>query len=209
MQLQATVGAPSATQQPGQQPNLRAGGLSDLIVSEFLGRYGEATYRRQSFSGATQAGVATSAAFATGYVGLCLSNPLGSSVNLHLNKVGYSSIVAQTVAMAIGLMVGYSASANVTHTSPLTPRSNFVGVGAPGVGMLDSAATLPAAPTLQAVLGTLDTGALTVAVGSGLTLGDLESSIILPPGGFACIYTTSAAAAGSILASFGWQEQPL
>ena len=208
MQLQSTVGAPSASQAPGQQPNLRAGALSDLIVSEFMGRYAEATYRRQQFSAANQAAAATTAGLATTYTGLCLSNPIGSGINLHLNKVGFASIVAQTSAFAVGLMVGYSAAANVTHTTPGAPRSNFVGVGSAGVGLVDTAATLPTAPTVQAIFGTVHTGAITVDSVTGLAMVDFEGSLILPPGAFAAVYTSAASVAASILAAMGWQELP-
>jgi hypothetical protein len=208
MQLQTTVGAPSSSQAPGQQPNLRAGAMSDLIVSEFMGRYAESTYRRQNFSAATQAALATTAGLATAYTGLILSNPVGSGVNLHLNKVGYASIVAQATALAVGIMVGFNAGTNVTHTTPAAPKSNFVGVGVAGVGLVDTAATMPTAPTLQALLGSIDTGAVTTVTVSGLTVVDLESSIILPPGAYAALYTSAASAAASLLASIGWQELP-
>lgn len=206
MLLQGQVGAPSASQAPGQQPILRQGALSDLTVSEFMGRYGEACYRRQQFSGATQAAVATTAAFATTYTGLVLTNPLNSPVNLHLNKVGLASIVAQTAALGVGIMVGQSTTA-VTQTTAITPRSNFVG-SAVGYGLVSSAATLPVAPTLQQMLGSIGTGATTVQQ-LQLTVLDLESVIILPPGTFAAIYTSAASAAASILASFAWQELPI
>jgi len=208
MQLQSTVGGPSSTQNPGSQPNLRSGGLSDLIVSEFMARYSESTYRRQNFSAANQAAVATTAGLATTYTGLVLSNPLGSGFNLHLNKLGFASVVAQTSALAVGLMVGFSATTNVTHTTPVTPRSNFYGVGVAGVGLVDQSATLPVAPTVQAIFGVVDTGAITTVTQSGLGLIDLEGSIVLPPGAYVAVYTSAASAAASVLASIGWQEFP-
>lgn len=169
--------------------------------------YADKAIRRQLFHAATQAALATTAGLATTYTGLVLCNPVGSSVNLILNEVGFASIVAQTSALAVGIMVGYNASTNVTHTTPDTPRSGYVGVGVAGVGLVDTSATLPTAPTVQKILGAVQTGAITTGAFGGLAVYDLKGSIVLPPGAYAALYTSAASAAASILASMAWEEQ--
>jgi hypothetical protein len=52
------------------------------------------------------------------------------------------------------------------------------------------------------------TGAITVTPGF-LNQIDLEGSIILPPGGFAAIYTSTVSGAASLWASMQWEEVPL
>jgi hypothetical protein len=209
MQVQGQSGNPPTTASlgVGTAAPLRQGNMGEAIVSELHGRYYEATYRKSTFAAATQAALASTAAFATTYTGLCLSNPIGSNVNLVLNKIGFASILAQTTALAFGIMTGFNASTNVTHTTPGAPSSNFVG-GAAGVGLVDTAATLPVAPTLRQVLGVVDTGATTVATVDACEY-DLEGDIIIPPGGFAAIYTSSASVAASLLASMAWEEVPV
>ena len=204
--INGTVGG-SAAQAVGTNPTnlaLRIGPTSELIVDELHGRYYETTVRKAMFSGSNLAGVTTTAAFATTYTGYCLSNPIASTVNLVLTKVSYTPVVAQTAALVMGIMTGYSASTNVTHTTPLVPLSNFVGQPA-GTGLIDSSATLPIAPTRLILLDTLLTGAITTTT-SGGRLIDMEGSVVIPPGGFAAFYTSAASVASSLAFSMMWEE---
>ena len=214
MLIQTQVGpiATTSSMASGSQSPARAGQLGDLITSELHGRYYEQCYRRNIFSAANQAvAAATTAAFATTYVGLYVANPVGSTVNAVILKVGYGFIVAQpTGGNIIGLMAGYHASTNVTAGGAITPRSNYIGVGAAPVCTAGAgSATLPIAPTLVQVFGSVLTGAITVSNTNPLTVMDMEGSLILPPGGFACIYTFIASAASSLVASFTWEEVPV
>lgn len=208
MQIQGQVGQPSAQSiQPGAQPLVRLGQLSDVIVSELHGRYYEQGYRKTSFGAANQAAVATTAAFATTYTGLVLYNPNGSAVNLVVQKFGAAPILAQTTTLALGLMIGQSTTA-FSGVTALTPRSKNVGSGVQPVGLVASAATLPVAPTLDTVLGYLGTGATTVdQLLPGLF--DIEGSIVLPPGAFVAAYTNAASVAASLFFSVGWEEVPV
>ena len=212
---QGQVGAlaTSASLAAGSQPVQRFGNMGDAIVSELHGRYYEQAYRKASFGGSTGGIVAT--ALASGLTasytgGLVLANPYGSSVNLVLQKVGVGFVVAQTNAAVIGLGVGQSATALTGTLTSMNPRSKNIGSSAAPVGQLYSSATitLPVAPTLDTILGPEDTGALTVnGVGPGGTI-DLEGSIILPPGAFACLVSTAAGTASSLVAAFAWEEVP-
>jgi len=204
--INGQVGGSSA-QTTGTNPAnlaLRIGPTSELIIDELHGRYYETTVRKAMYSGANLTGVTTTAAFATTYTGMCLSNPIGSTVNLVLTKVTYAPVVAQTAALVMGIMTGYSASVNVTHTTPLVPLSNFVGQPA-GTGLIDSSATLPVAPTRLILLGTLTTGAITQTLLNG-SVTDMEGSVVIPPGGFAAIYTSAASVASSLAFGMMWEE---
>lgn len=209
MLIQGQVGAPGAQSlTPGTQPTVRAGQLGDVIVSELHGRYYETAYRKALFGGCNQAGVTTTAAFATTYTGLVLANPNGSAVNLVLNKVGVSQILAQTTVSAVGIMVGFSTT-NLSGSLTAVPvRSKFLGAPA-GTGLLYSAVTLPVAPTLDTVIGSLYTAATSSIPVVPAFLIDLEGSIIIPPGGYAALYTTTATTASSLIASMQWEEVPV
>ena len=213
MLVQNQVGpiASSVSIAAGTQAPNRSGQLGDQIISGMHGRYYEQCYRRNIFSAANSTPVVTVIGLATTYTGLSITNPIGSSVNCVLLKVGYGFCVLQpTSGVIVGLSTGYNTSTNVTHTTAMVPKSNFYGVGAAPVCLVDSSSTLPSAPTLQMVFGScLNGSALTITNTSPLTAMDLEGSIILPPGGFAAFYTTIASGAASFVGSFIWEEVPL
>lgn len=207
---QGQVGPQSSTASigVGVQPPIRLGNMGDLIVSQLHGGHYESAYRRALFSAANQAATTTTVGLATTYTGLCLSNPVGSGYNVVIEQVGMSFIVAFPAAAALGIMVGYNSGTNVTHTTPVTPRNQFFGVGAAGVALVDAAATLPTAPVVNTVLGAGLTGAITTSVTTGLTNFDLDGSIVLPPGGYAAIYTSTVSGTSGFFGSFLWQEVP-
>lgn len=190
----------------GAKPIARGGAQGEQIVQDLHGRFYESTFRKALFSGATP-GVTTSVGLATTHTGLCLTNPIGSNVNLVVNAVGIGELVAPAAAMAIGLATGYNAATAVTQTTPITPASNFVG-GGQGVGLLASSTTLPTAPTLRTIFGSAGTVA---ATGFGQTGGVylLDGSILVPPGGYVCTYTSTASGASGLAFSFQWEEVPI
>lgn len=189
----------------------RLGNMGEDIVSELHGRYYETTYRRNKFYGSNGATPSvTTVALATTYTGLCLYNPAGSTVNLSIDKVGYSFLVAFPAASTIGLMVGYAAAGIVTAGAAASPgASSFVGQGASGQGKVALSATLVGTPTLHTVFGQGLTGLITTATAVDNTIVDFEGSIILPPGAYAAIYTSTVSGAASLAASFQWEEVPI
>lgn len=208
MLIQGQVGpvASSTSLSAGVQATVRMDNLGGLNASQLLPRYYETTYRRSMYTAATLGNtpVATSSQLTTTYTGLCIANPTTSSVNVVITKCGYASIVAQTSALAVGLMTGVGASI----TGAITPRNRFVG----GVGsqcLSSTSLTLPGTPVLETILGTIHTGALTVTGIQPMTNVDLEGSLILPPGAFCAFYTSAASAASSLHLSFQWVEVPL
>lgn len=210
MIIQGQVGpqTSSSSLSTATNPNLRLGNMGDLITSELHGRYYEAAYRRSIFTAANQAAVATVALGTTAYTGLSLSNPAASGVNLVMLKGSYALSVAVTTAGYLGIETGYNAATAVTHTTPGTVTSALIGVGSAGQGLVDTAATLPTAPTARLFLTNTGTVATT-----GFNIGapnvfDFEGSIIIPPGGYIAYYTFATNTA-SWFFSLLWEEVPL
>lgn len=185
----------------------RSGKQGEALASDLHGRYYEQTYRGNRYGGSITGQVTTVGA-ATTYTGLCLSNPIGSGVNLEIDKVGAAFLVAFTAASTIGIMTGINTATNVTHSVAAVVRNKKIG-GAIGFGLLDSSAALPTAPVLDMVLASGLTGAITTGQEIPGVLVDLEGSIILPPGSYAAIYTSTASGTASMSASFGWSEVPI
>lgn len=205
MLIQPLVGPQN--QSDGNVPAaVRAGRQGDLIVSELHGRYYESTYRGAGFSVAIQSVATTSVGLATTYTGLCLANPITSSVNLVLNKCSLmQSVIQATQVEAYALAFGFNASTNVTLTAAATPQSNVIGSGAVPVAKAATSATLPTAP-LYGVFVTSTPGATT---DSGTGVIDLEGSVILKPGAYACWVTPAQASVAGLWFSFSWEEVPV
>ena len=206
--MQLSVQSGVQNNQDGNPFFTRGGKQGEMSVSELHGRYYEQTYRGNMFGGAVS-GVALSAALSTAYGGLVLVNPTGSKVNLVLNKVSWAPLVAQTAALSLGLLRGFNINSAVTLTTPVSAYAkNGQAIAGQGVGQLASAATLPTAPVLDRLLGSLLTGALTVATQGG-TIIDLEGSEIVPPGGYVGFYGSVASVAASLAFGMDWEEVPL
>ena len=193
---------------PGTQVPLRQGNLGDAIVSELHGRYYETNYRKMLFNGGV-VGVTTTVGLAVAYTGLILSNNPGNTVNLVLQKCAYAFTIVFPAVAVIGLMTGFNAGTAVTHTTPVTPRSQYFGTGPSGVGTLDQSATMPTAPTINTILGAGLTGAVTTTPYIPAGIFDLEGSIILPPGGYCAFYTSAVSPTGGASFSFIWEEVPI
>lgn len=211
--LQVGPLATIASLSPSILSPLRGGNMGEEITSQLHAPFYEGAYRGSRFVGGMQAviGTALSVAGATTYTGgLVLSNPVGSSVNAVLETVGLGFVVAQTNASVIGIGVGYSTTALSGTLTSVTPRSAKVGSPfSPQCGLYSSASiTLPIAPTLAAVLMSVDTGALTVGVNAGGVF-DLKGSIVLQPGAFAMLWSSAAGTASSMMASYQWEEVPV
>jgi hypothetical protein len=165
------------------------------------------------FSGGNQAVVATAlaAGLPTTYTGgLVLANPIDGTKNLVIQRAQAAFIVAQTNAAVIGLGVGYSTSALAGTLTAVASVPAVAGSSAAATGKLYSSAsiTLPAAPYLARILGSVDTGALTVAVDAASLALDVQGSIVLPPGAFAVFLSSAAGTASSFFGSFVWLELP-
>lgn len=214
MLIQGQVGQPTISSiQAGSTPAIRQGQLGDVIVSELHGRYYETAYRRNMYTAVLNSGTTTSAGLATTFTGLLLYNPQNSTVNVVVNKVGYSFLVAFGAASAIGVMTGVSPTNPGTATTNTTVRANYVGLpNGSGQAIAYSTATLTATgatPVLHSVFGSGLTGAITTVPFVPGLFNDYEGSIILPPGTYIATYTSTASGTSGLLASFQYEEIPL
>ena len=173
-------------------------------MQELHGRYYETNCRQALFWAANTAATTTSVALATTYTGLCISNPAGNTKNLVLLKVGFALAAAPAAIAPVALITGYAQAGVVTHTTPLTPASCFIGTGLSPTAKADAAATLVGTPAYTVpIMGGFTASALP-SVSPALI--DLEGSIILPPGAYAAIGTVTAT---SMFGSFFWEEVPI
>lgn len=217
MLIQNQVGpiATTTSISPGLQVPARAGQLGDMIVSELHGRYYESTYRRAMFTGATQAVIATAtvAGLTTATTGVpVLYNPIGNTNNVVITKVAMGFVLAPAAPLIYGIATGFNGATTLAGTlTSVIPKSRFIGLGAAPTALMyfSASITLPTIPTLDIILGTVDTGAITTAPGGPAVVYDLEGSIILPPGAYALVYTSTAMLANSLMASFQWEEVPI
>lgn len=153
---------------------------------------------KQIFNACTQAAQAVSVALNTTYTGLCLSNPNASQRNLFLLRVGVGLSVAPAGIAPIGIIGGISTT-DVTHTTPGTVVSTFLGStsgtpaslqqGIPSVGLVDTAATIPTPTWLEMLMGGFTAAALPA---SPLANFDFGGSWVIPPGGFICVGALTA-----------------
>ena len=160
----------------GTPVTVRLGQQGDQTVSELHGRYYEQTVRRNMFSISTQGtNVTTTAALATTFTGLAISNPAGSGVNLVLNQFTAAQF-AVGVAGTIGIMGGIG-----VLTASLTPQSRLIGSGAVSAALASASATI-STPVLIATYGSVGSGATTVPLAFQGICKDFEGSVIVPPG---------------------------
>lgn len=163
----------------------------------------------RTFFGANQAGVTTSVALATTYLGICLSNPAGSTKNLVLRKVGIVFNVVFAAFTSIGLITGWAAGGITVHTTPLTPRSGRVGVADTPIGKLDAACTLVGAGANAPLWARWLTATPAATQSPAGTQFDIDGGIVVPPGGYVATGTLIASPASSFLGSMEWDEVPV
>lgn len=176
------------------------------LVTELHGRFYQQAVRGNIFSASIQAVATTTVGLATTYTGLCISNPITSTVNAAINIVSVmQSVLQATQVEAYAIAVGFNASTNVTHTAALTTRSNKIGSGLVSQVLADTSATLPTAPFYHTFIH--DTATAT-ANGTGAVV-DLGGSIILTPGAYALWVTPAQASVAGLWFSFQWEEVPL
>lgn len=182
---------------------------SNALVSGTMSYAGELHVNvggRQLFMAANQTGVTLSAALATTYVGICLSNPAGNAsgslpINFLLRRVSGIVTVAPAALIAFNLITGYLAAGITTHTTPLAIRSGLVGTGPTGTGKVDSACTLVGTPVWAMPLS----ASPVTANSPGFNI-DLNGAIVIPPGGYVAIGATVAGPASGFFGGISWQE---
>jgi hypothetical protein len=206
MQLQLQVGPQIV--QDGVPATMRGGKSAEAIVTELNGRYYEQVYRGNTFTAATQAGVAITnlATTATGFI---LSNPAGSGKNLVLLEIALAQ--TSTAAAAANAAIVLAANINpvataVVHTTPLTIQPALLGGTAGSVAKADSAATLPVAPSVVRVLWQPSVSATATTAIPPYVKDEVAGALAIAPG---CAVSLSAFSAVSAIAHFTWAELPI
>lgn len=136
--------------------------------------------------------------------GLALSNPYGSGKLLVVKQVRFAPSTAPAGAAVVGLAVSPAISQTaVTHTTPAVVH-NAIAKGSnidTGVGVVDSAATLPAAPVWLRPIGSVVAAS---SIEPSIYIDETNGSIIIPPGANLSLSYLTTAAVG--IASFTWVE---
>lgn len=215
--IQGQVG-PITTNQSlasGTIATMRLGNMGEQIQSQLHPGLYEATYRRAFFTASMQAVLATAtiAGLSVSTTGApVIYNPIGSGVNVVLSKVGVGFALQPATQVIYGLATGYNASTAPSGTlTSLTPKSRFVGVGATPLAQVycSAAITLPTVPTVDVVFGTVGQGAITTSQQGAGGIFEIDGGIVLPPGGYAIIWTHAIMLASSLIASYSWEEVPI
>lgn len=200
---QGPMAANIATRAGAYQP-AGLGKTGDLLIGQSQAQYYEQAYGQMIGQIMNPSAVTTSAALATTYVGLCLSNPAGNTKNLVLLRVAGAFIVAPSTITNLGLITGYAAGGITAHTTALAPFNGLIGTGAALTAKADSACTLVGTPVWTMTLGQAPTATTSLSFNV-----DLGGAIILPPGAYAAIGTNIAGPASGFQGSFEWAETPV
>ena len=154
---------------------------------------------------AASAGAVTTSTVSTTSTGLAISNPWGSGKNLVIVQVRFMMSVEGAAGSVTGLGVSPALSTTqVVHTTPMVIHNGLMSGSDvdTGVGLVDAAATLPAAPVWLKPLG----GAIDDIVTESMPcmLEEPNGSLILPPGSDLSLMYLTTATVG--IASIVWVE---
>jgi hypothetical protein len=179
-----------------------------VIFGAGMGDYQELAQRGFVFAGGNQGpgGTTTTVGLATTYTGLVLSNPAGSPKNLILLQVSLAIVGAPAALSTFGLLAGYAAGGITVHTTPLSPQSTLLSSAASGAAKVDSAATLVGSPFLFLPFGVTPITGATAQVVNPPVIGnlyDIKGSLVIPPGGYVGIYTSTVV---TIIGGMTWAE---
>jgi len=176
------------------------------VVTDAHGRYAEAARRGSLFVAHNVAAQALTVGLATVYTGLCISNPLGNKFNAEILGYGFALTVAPAAIASIHMQGGYSAIANVVHTTPLAApgiQNTLLGIGAPSTMKADSSATTVNPGYVLPLMGGFTAAALPA---SPMVWHDVSGLIVVPPGGWVAIAALTAVTG---FGGFAWEEVPI
>ena len=205
--IDTRCGPAASTDGPGDQP-LRQGRTSELAVVDAHARYAEASSRAALWMAANSAVQALSLNSTATATGLILSNPAGSGRNIIIVEICVSIAAAITAVADIVLCANVNPVAVATvHTTPLIVRNALLGASGTAVGLVDSAATLPAVPVIvRPLLGWHWVTAGTTACGL-FVRDEVAGALAIQPG--CSVSLAAVTVAHSVLASITWEEMPI
>lgn len=203
---QVSIANPLSVASAGTTPTMSGGAYGEGLASELLGRYADQTRRGLVFSATNQAAQAVTVALATAYTGLCLSNPIGNTKNLHILGASYALSVAPAAIASLHIIGGYSATAAVAHTAALTApgaQNMLLGTGPASTAKVDTSATTVNPGYVVPFMGGFTAGAFPA---TGPAVVDIGGSLIVPPGGWVAIGALTAVTGFGF---FLWAEHPV
>jgi hypothetical protein len=151
------------------------------------------------YAAANQAAVATTAALAGTWTGLCISNPTGNSKNFVMHEFSWGMSVVGSDDGAVGLITCTIAA----PASVITSINQYRG-GAASTAYVDDGATIVGGALIRPC-GDYGTGATNLIVSTGPHVIDLKGGIVLTPGYTLATYTTTATTAAFVF-GFVWEE---
>ncbi len=186
---------------------LRLGKTGELGVSFVHGKYYEAAVRgRLHYS---HCAARAMSAPATSAIGNIVWNPPSSGVNCVFYQ--YNVVYLVTDADALEVDFCYSAQATVPGSVTVANASGPCLVGA--VGTPTSAAKAYAIATITTaatpIRALMEIGDARLTLGPCNSSGDLEGSIIIPPGYLASLHSIAAAGTAGITSTLVWEEVPI
>lgn len=174
-----------------------------IVATDAHGRYTEAALRGGIFVASNVAAQAVSVALTTTYTGLCISNPLGNTKNLVMLSCNYAISVAPAAIASLHLIGGYSATTNVTHTTPLAApgvQNCLLGTGPQASGKADSAATIVNPGYIMPLCNGFTAASLPNQTALWV---DLAGIFVLPPGAWLALGALTAVTG---FGGFVWEE---
>lgn len=206
MLAQGSVGPIFAQDSTTPTGGFRQDRFGAIVSSQLMPRYYEQASRGNIYVASNVGAQAVSVALATTYTGLCLSNPLGNTYNIALLGGQYALSVAPAAIASLHLIGGYSATSNVTHTTPLAApgiQNCLLGTGPTSVMKADSAATIVNPGYVMGLGSGFTAAALYSTTPSWI---DFSGMIVIPPGGWVA---WGALTAVTGFATLVWMEVPI
>lgn len=167
------------------------------------------------FSAANQtaikiSGIAMQSSTLMAYSGLCLSNPVNSSVNVSVMGAGISLTAVEVGCSGFFLATGGS-STDPYHTTSIPAQSSRVGLGLIPKAVVDSACDLNTQPNYFMPFNNM--ASPTAGAAPPFMPLRLDGSLVLPPGGYV-IFAGSPGANGQaqpvgFTFHFLWEEIPI
>jgi hypothetical protein len=182
--------------------NLRLDRQAGLLTSGLHGHFTEQALNENIFCVSSQAAVATTAALAGTWTGLCVTNPAASRYNMAILEFGGSLSVAGSDDGSMGLL-GCTIAAPASN---VTIKNMKMG-GRSSIGIADDGATIVGGYVIGAPFA-YGTGATNLVNQTGTFVWNLDGKLIVPPGYTVATYTTTATTAAFIF-YFIWEEIPI
>ena len=174
------------------------------VIAIAHGEHNEAVIRDNVLMSASQAADTTSVALGAAYLGVCISNPIGSGHNLSILKAGWVHSVAPAAIATVHLAGGWASTGITAHTNAITIYNMKIGSPATSVANADDSATLVGTPIyILPLIGGFTLGTLFAAP---MATPDIGGIIMVPPGAYVCIVTLTACNGFGCIV---WEEIPI